>query len=86
MKTQIQRNHTKNPNKRNLLVAHTNGRISVRINGEWTRRVDQLTQSQFLSLLRADRERLTYLEFRTGRPLTGCPVVVSRPLGKEVAR
>jgi hypothetical protein len=80
MKKQIQLNNTETQNKRNTVVAHGDGSLSVCIDGKWTRRVHELSQSQYLSLLRADRARLTPMEFRTGRSITGSPVIVSRPL------
>jgi hypothetical protein len=70
--------------KRNALRAHEDGTFSVRINGKWSRKLRELSQSQYLSLLRPDRERLILREFYTGRSVTGSPVIVSRPIEKEV--
>jgi hypothetical protein len=86
MKTTINNNHTREARRRNKLRAHTDGSFSIRIDGKWSRKLRELSQTQFLSLLKADRERLVLREFHTGRSLTGCPVIVSRPLSKEVAR
>jgi len=85
MKTKIRFDNTKKPSKRNTLRAHADGFYSVRINGKWTRRVRELTQDQFLSLLQSDRERLILREFYSGRSVTGSRVIVCRPALREEA-
>jgi hypothetical protein len=72
-------NDSKKGVKRNALVAHTDGTFSVRINDRWTRKVPELSQATYLSLLQPDRERLVLREFQTGRSVTGSRVIVSRP-------
>jgi hypothetical protein len=39
MKIQLQLNNTRRAPKRNLIVAHSDGSIDIRINGRWFRRV-----------------------------------------------
>src|SRR5215472_8407118 len=65
---------------RNVLKAHQDGTFSIRIDGKWRRKLRELSQTQYLSLLQSDRERLILREFQTGRSVTGSPVVVSRPV------
>lgn len=74
---------TKRRSKRNVLRAHTDGTFSVRINGRWTRKVPELSQDVYLSLLQPDRERLVLHEFYTGRSVTGSRVIVSRPAQRK---
>jgi hypothetical protein len=82
MKTKIQSHNTKTTSQRNALVAHSDGRLSVRINGKWSRGLRELSRSQYLSLLERDRQRLVLMEFRSCQSLTGCPLIVSRPVEK----
>lgn len=65
--------------RRNTLVAHLDGKFSVRIDGRWRRRISELSSETYLSLLRCDRERLVLREFETGVPtVTGSRVIVQR--------
>ena len=84
MKTQICSNHTQKARKRNQLRAHADGTFSVRIDDKWSHGLRELNQSQFLSLLPSDRERLVLREFFTGRSVTGSPVIISRSQPSEV--
>ena len=71
---------------RNILVTHSSGEFSYRINGHWVRHVGEIPQADYLALIESDHrisKQIIRREFETGRScVAGSKVIITR---KEAA-